>query len=70
MGVYSKCCGREVWEDGDRVCSRCVVDWVYEDELPEMTQVQFDLAYESSRVIGGVRMYKKDAITKALTARG
>lgn len=31
--------------------------WEYEDDLPEMTDLEYDLLFHQSRVISGVRMY-------------
>jgi hypothetical protein len=33
------------------------LQWEYEDQLPEMSDLDFDLIYEQSKVIDFVRMY-------------
>lgn len=33
------------------------VEWLNEDELPEMDDATFQAAYKASRVLDGVRMY-------------
>ena len=33
------------------------IEWKHEDELPELTGLEYDLIYGQSKVIGGVRMF-------------
>ena len=39
-----------------------IKNWVYEDELPEMTDETYDALYEYSEVIQGVRMFPADLV--------
>ena len=33
------------------------VEWEYEDQLPELNDLQYDLIYQKSELIGGVRKF-------------
>ena len=34
-----------------------IIQWEYEDDLPEMQPEEFNLLYAQSKIIHGVRMY-------------
>ena len=55
--VRCKNCG--TIEEVREYCPKCniLIHWEYEDQLPEMTDEQFNAIYKFSKIISGVRMY-------------
>ena len=33
------------------------LEWEYEDQLPELTDIEYSLLYEYSKIVDGVRMF-------------